>query len=463
MVGDFDPTTKRWWYPDRTQYPAELLTELDKQFTAYDTDLLARVTASNKLSLTISCISWGTGNYACEVVVKEGTGMARAHGILSKYVDVSTSNEETMLDTLREAAEGFKKGNPATKITNLYRPSLTRAMELGVRDIKWSMTLYGEKFCKSLSKRGCDELNALVTEDRFAKPVNPNYSGTLVSTLFTAVVSLCDQLKEDNNTVTPKDFWEAYPYQSSLNRIGAKYAQVQEEDEDEEWLPSKAAKRNKRKAKNKAEKKGDAPEVASANLAKGKGAGGNSGNKGAKGASGPSQARAKGGRGKQAGTQTKKVMCDSKNCTHKINPRREVPNPLLCAPCTKWQEDNHYRFGDFYLNKQWQQRPFVSKNGPSEDHPRGRKKARYSYEERDRPSRKSSENATSVTPRGTAPVWRLRSPKRCSRHCGQISHSAIALALAHDRQIVPIVALGGITPATKIVRRSTGAATMTMP
>ena len=116
--------------------------------------------------------------------------MARAHGIISKYVDVSTSNEETMLDTLGEAAEGFKKGNPATKIANIYRPSLNRAMELGIRDIKWST--YGEKFCKTLSKRGCDELKALVTEDRFAKPVNPNDSGTLIETLFTAVVSLCD-------------------------------------------------------------------------------------------------------------------------------------------------------------------------------------------------------------------------------------------------------------------------------
>ena len=80
--------------------------------------------------------------------------MARVYGILSKYVDVSTSNEETMLDKLAEGAEGFKAGNPATKITNTYRPSLERAMELGVRDIKWST--YGDKFCKALAKRGCD-------------------------------------------------------------------------------------------------------------------------------------------------------------------------------------------------------------------------------------------------------------------------------------------------------------------
>ena len=86
-------------------------------------------------------------------------------------------------------------------------------------------------------------------------------------------------------------------------------------------------------------------------------------------------------------------MCDSKSCTHKINRRRDVPNPLLCGPCTKWQEDNHHRFGDFYLNKQWQLRPFVSKNGPSEDPPRGRKKARF--EERDKPSRRPSEDARS--------------------------------------------------------------------
>ena len=58
--------------------------------------------------------------------------MARVYGILSKYVNVSTSNEETMLDSLAEGAEGFKKGNPAMKITHTYRPSLKRAMELGV-------------------------------------------------------------------------------------------------------------------------------------------------------------------------------------------------------------------------------------------------------------------------------------------------------------------------------------------
>ena len=267
-------------------------------------------------------------------------------------------------------------------------------MELGIRDIKWSS--YGEKYCKSLSKRGCDELKALVTEERFSKPTNPNDSGTLIGTLFTAVVSLCDQLKKDNQQVTPKDFWEAHPYQSILTRIGAKSAQVQEEDDEEEWMPGKSSKRNLRKKKKKQSEK--APEVASANLAKGKGAGGKSGNKGAKGASGTSQARAKGGRGtkpkgKQADTPTEKVVCDSKNCTHKVNPRRDVPNPLLCAPCTQWQEDNYHRFGDFYLNKQWQLRPFVSKNGPSEDPPRGRKKARF--DERDRPSRRPSEDARS--------------------------------------------------------------------
>ena len=49
--------------------------------------------------------------------------MTRAHGNISKNVDVSTSNEETMLDTLGEAAEGFRKGSPAT---NIYRLTLTR-------------------------------------------------------------------------------------------------------------------------------------------------------------------------------------------------------------------------------------------------------------------------------------------------------------------------------------------------
>ena len=45
----------------------------------------------------------------------------------------------------------------------------------------------------------------------------------------------------------------------------------------------------------------------------------------------------------------------------------------------------------------------------------------------------------------------------------KISHSVIALALAPDRQIVLIVALGGITPATKTVRRSKGVVARTMP
>ena len=76
----------------------ELLEELDKQFEAFDIDLLASATASNKLSLTTSPITWGTCAFAHEVEVKEGSGMARAHGILSKYVDVSTSTDETMLD-----------------------------------------------------------------------------------------------------------------------------------------------------------------------------------------------------------------------------------------------------------------------------------------------------------------------------------------------------------------------------
>ena len=76
-------------------------------------------------------------------------------------------------------------------------------------------------------------------------------------------------------------------------------------------MPTKAPNRNSRKKAQKAKARGEAPEVASANLAKGKGAGGSSGNKGAKGTNGPSKAGAKGGRGtitkptdKQAATHT---------------------------------------------------------------------------------------------------------------------------------------------------------------
>ena len=68
-----------------------------------------------------------------------------------------------MLESLAEGAEGFKTGNPATKITHTYCPSLNRAMKLGVRDTKWST--YGDELCKSLAKRGCDKLKALVIED----------------------------------------------------------------------------------------------------------------------------------------------------------------------------------------------------------------------------------------------------------------------------------------------------------
>ena len=269
MVGDFDPTTKRWWYPKREDYPQELLRELDSQFAEFDKDVLSSVTPSNKTTLTTSPMTWGTGAYKREIEVKEGYGMARVYGILSKYVDVSTSNEETMLDKLAEGAEGFKAGNPATKITNTYRPSLERAMELGVRDIKWST--YGDKFCKALAKRGCDELKALVIEDRFKQPTNPNDSGPLIETLFNAVVALCDQLKEENKSVSPKDFWEAHPYQSILTRIGAKVAKTQDAAEEAEEEAPTCNKRNARKKRKKAKQRGEegGEDVVAANLAKG--------------------------------------------------------------------------------------------------------------------------------------------------------------------------------------------------
>ena len=72
-----------------------------------------------------------------------------------------------------------------------------------------------------------------------------------------------------------------------------------------------------------------------------------------------------------------------------VNPRRDVPNPLLCAQCTKYQEDNLRRFGPYYLNRQFQQRDFVSKERPAEGESRGRKRDRYS--DRERPSRRHSE------------------------------------------------------------------------
>ena len=66
-----------------------------------------------------------------------------------------------------------------------------------------------------------------------------------------------------------------------------------------------------------------------------------------------------------------------------------MPNPLLCAQCTKFQEDNIGRFGPYYLNRQFQQRDFVSKERPAEEDSRGRKRDRYS--DRERPSRRHSE------------------------------------------------------------------------
>ena len=54
MVGDFDPTTKRWWFPKREDHPAELLRELDSQFEEFDKDALSGVTASNKTTPTTS-------------------------------------------------------------------------------------------------------------------------------------------------------------------------------------------------------------------------------------------------------------------------------------------------------------------------------------------------------------------------------------------------------------------------
>ena len=81
-----------------------------------------------------------------------------------------------------------------------------------MRDIKWSS--YGETFFKSLAKCGCDELKALMLEDRFSQPTNPNVSGPLIETLFNAVVALCGKLKEENKNVSPSYFWDADPYQS---------------------------------------------------------------------------------------------------------------------------------------------------------------------------------------------------------------------------------------------------------
>ena len=72
MVGDFDPTTKRWWYPKREDYPKELLRELDSQFEEFDKDVLGGVTQANKTTLTTSPMTWGTGAYKHEIEVKEG-------------------------------------------------------------------------------------------------------------------------------------------------------------------------------------------------------------------------------------------------------------------------------------------------------------------------------------------------------------------------------------------------------
>ena len=84
------------------------------------------------------------------------------------------------------------------------------------------------------------------------------------------------------------------------------------------------------------------------------------------------------------------VLCDSRTCTHMVNPRRDVPNPLLCAACTKFQKDNVGRFSLYYLSMQFQQRDFVSREGSTaEDSSRGRKRGRY--DDKTRPSRRHSE------------------------------------------------------------------------
>jgi len=192
-----------------------------------------------------------------------------------------------------------------------------------------------------------------------------------------------------SKVVSPKDFWEAHPYQSILTRIGAKVAKTQDAAEEAEEEAPTCNKRNARKKRKKAKEKGEegGEDVVTANLAKGgkghhdKGKGGKH-NKGAKGGRG----------GKPSGnttTPSSKVLCDSRTCTRMINPRRDVPNPLLCAPCTKYQEDNLGRFGPYYLNRQFQQRDFVSKERPAEDDARGRKRDRHS--DKERPSRRHSE------------------------------------------------------------------------
>ena len=163
------------------------------------------------------------------------------------------------------------------------------------------------------------------------------------------------------------------------------------EDADEE-APTRGNKRNARKKRKKArdrEREEGGEEVVAANLAKG---GKGHHDKERKGGKNP-KGNPKGGRGgKPSGnttTPSSKVLCDSRTCTRMVNPRRDVPNPLLCAQCTKFQEDNLGRFGPYYLNRQFQQRDFVSKERPAEEDARGRKRDRHS--DRERPSRRHSE------------------------------------------------------------------------
>lgn len=94
MAGDFDLVSKSWWITDKRDYSKAVLGVLDQQFTEYDKDLLSNVTAAQRVFIATDSTCWGNGAFAGTIAVQDGSGMNRVHGILSKRVGVSTSNEE---------------------------------------------------------------------------------------------------------------------------------------------------------------------------------------------------------------------------------------------------------------------------------------------------------------------------------------------------------------------------------
>ena len=189
-------------------------------------------------------------------------------------------------------------------------------------------------------------------------------------------------------------------------------------------MPGKSSKRNARKKKKKQSEK--APEVASANLAKGKGAGGKSGNKGAKGASGTSQPRAK-GVAEQSLMASRLTHPPRRWCaTARTALTRSIPDgmypTLSCVPpAPSGRRTTTTGLGIFTSTNNGNYGHSCPRTAPRRTLRGGARRLASTSETGLRGGQARMHGlARATTPRGTVPAWWLRSVlrslKRCFRH-----------------------------------------------